>query len=56
MCTVVINPYGMVAGVYNGTTANAAFPFISVSSSNTSLVYNGATISAGPFNSQLANM
>jgi len=54
---VVINPYGMYFGnTSTGIVGQGYFPFLSNSTSNTNLVYNGATISSGPFNSQTANV
>lgn len=46
----------MVSIAFTTTNANTAYPFIAISSSNTGVVYNGATVTAGPFQSQVANM
>lgn len=40
----------------NAAGSNGLYPYCTVSSSNTDLVYSGATSSAGPFNSQKANV
>lgn len=54
--TVVINPYGMFLGnIAFGIVGQNYFPFASMSSSNTGLVYNGATVYSGPFVNQIPN-
>lgn len=57
IATVLINPYGMMFyGTGSGVAGQNFYPFAAMSSSNTSLVYNGATTYAGPFNGQIANL
>jgi len=55
-CTVVINPYGCVFGAATVTATQSTYPFIAISSSNTGVVYNGASMPAGPFFSQQGNI
>lgn len=55
-CIVVICPFMMPFGPPVINTTTAWYPFVSVSSSNTNLVYNGSTNYSGPFNGQQANI
>lgn len=54
--TVVLNPYGMANGFRAGSSTSSLYPFISLSSSNSNLVYNGSTQVDGPFYTQIANV
>jgi len=57
IATVLINPFAACFGAGGaGVAGQNYYPFCSMSSSNTSLCYNGATITAGPFITQVPNM
>lgn len=52
----MISPQGAIYPTFVPSAAFGVYPFAAMSSSNTNLVYNGATVYPGPFNPQIANM
>jgi len=51
-----VNPYGTVTGTITPGVGNNYFPWLAMSQSAANLVYQGATISPGPFAAQVANI